>query len=216
MAQAPQNGSQARATEVIDPQAEQIGQVYAQAFLASAEQDGPVEDRLGELDSFIDDVLTASPDFEKFLLSAIVGREHKERVIAEVFQGRASQMFLSFLQVLGRHERLDMLRPIRQQCHQLHERLHGKIRVQVQTATAISPPLEQRIRQRLEEVLGAEPIIESQVNADLLAGLVLRIGDRVYDGSLKTQLERLREQILERSLHEIQSRRNRLGHPEGD
>ena len=52
MAQAPQNGSQVRAAEVIDPQAEQIGQVYAQAFLASAEQDGPVEDRLGELHVF--------------------------------------------------------------------------------------------------------------------------------------------------------------------
>jgi len=216
MAQAPQNGSQVRATEVIDPQAEQIGQVYAQAFLSSAEQDGPVEDRLGELDSFIEDVLTASPDFETFLLSAIVGREHKERVIAEVLQGRASPMFLSFLQVLGHHERLDMLRTIRQRCRHFYEQQHGQVRVQLQTAAALSPPLEHRIRQRLEEVLGAEPIIESQVNAELLAGLVLRIGDRVYDGSLKTQLERLSEQIHERSLHEIQSRRNRLGHPEGD
>jgi F-type H+-transporting ATPase subunit delta len=216
MAQAPLNHSKGRTTELIDPQSEQIGQVYAQAFLSAAEQDGPVEDRLAELDSFIADVLASSPEFEQFLRSAIIGREHKERVVAQVFKGRASPMFLSFLQVLGRHQRLDMLRPIRQACHRLYEHQLGKVRVQLQAAAPIPPALERRIRQRLQEVLAAEPIIESSVDADLLAGMMLRVGDRVYDGSLKKQLELLSEQIIERSLHEIQSRRDRFGHPEGD
>jgi F-type H+-transporting ATPase subunit delta len=86
----------------------------------------------------------------------------------------------------------------------------------LQAAAPIPPALERRIRQRLQEVLAAEPIIESSVDADLLAGMMLRVGDRVYDGSLKKQLELLSEQIIERSLHEIQSRRDRFGHPEGD
>lgn len=216
MAQVPQNGSPARADAVVDPQSEQVGRVYAQAFLAAAEQDGPVEDRLGEFDAFIDDLLSSSFELEQFLRSAIIGREHKEQVLARALRGRSSEMLLSFLHVLCRHERLDMLRPIREQARRLYEQRHGKVRVEVQTAVPVSPEIEQRIRQRLQEVLAAEPIVESKVDADLLAGMVLRIGDRVYDGSLKTQLARMSEQILERSLHEIQSRRDRLGHSEGD
>jgi F-type H+-transporting ATPase subunit delta len=216
MAQALQNGPRTPNGAVIDPKAEHVGRVYAQAFLAAAEQDGPIEERLAELDAFIDEVLAANPDFETFLRSAIVGREHKEKVLASVLGGRASPMFLSFLNVLSRHERLDMLRAIRKQCHQLDEQRHGRVRVQVQTAVPLPGPLETRLRQRLQDVLSAEPILESQVDAGLLAGLVLRVGDRVYDGSVRTRLERLSEQIIERSLHEIQSRRNRLGHPEGD
>ena len=50
----------------------------------------------------------------------------------------------------------------------------------------------------------------------LIGGVVLRVGDTVYDGSVARQLEQVREQMIDRSVHEIQSRRNRFGHSAGN
>ena len=65
-------------------------------------------------------------------------------------------------------------------------------------------------------MLGGEPIIQWVTDPDLIGGAVLRVGDTVYDGSVAGQLEQLRQQILERSVHEIQSRRDRFSNSTRD
>ena len=54
------------------------------------------------------------------------------------------------------------------------------------------------------------------VRPELIGGLVMRVGDTVYDGSISTRLNKLRQQMIDRSVHEIQSRRDRFRSPEGD
>jgi F-type H+-transporting ATPase subunit delta len=49
-----------------------------------------------------------------------------------------------------------------------------------------------------------------------LGGIVIRVGDTIYDSSLALRIKQLRERLRQRSLHEIQSGRDRFGHPEGD
>ena len=61
-----------------------------------------------------------------------------------------------------------------------------------------------------------EPIVETAVDPAVIGGLVIRIGDEIHDGSIKTQLKTLRNRLQQRSLHEIQSGRDRFSHPEGD
>ena len=76
--------------------------------------------------------------------------------------------------------------------------------------------LQQELTIALRGMLGAEPVLQVSTRPDLIGGMVLRIGDTVYDGSIATRLARLREHMIDRSVHEIQSGRDRFSIAEGN
>jgi F-type H+-transporting ATPase subunit delta len=84
------------------------------------------------------------------------------------------------------------------------------------TAAPLSTELASRIRIALRGKLEGEPVLELQSDPKLIGGAVLRLGDTVYDGSIANQLQILRQQMMDRSAHEIQSRRNRFRNPAGN
>jgi F-type H+-transporting ATPase subunit delta len=65
-------------------------------------------------------------------------------------------------------------------------------------------------------MLSREPVLVPRVDPHVIGGVVLRVGDTVYDNSVATQLQRLSGQIISRSVHEIQSRRDRFSYPAGN
>ena len=71
----------------------------------------------------------------------------------------------------------------------LWETRSGRLPVELETANPLTPELEQVILVTLGRVLGADPIVSARVNPDLIAGFVIRVGDRVFDGSTRTRLE---------------------------
>ena len=198
-----------------DPSAGAVARVYADAFLNSLPA-AQVEGALEEFQSFLDEVLGRNPEFQRLLTSGTVGRDQKLALIDRVVAGRGSELFTNFLRVLARHDRLNILPIILAQCGIEYERRSGRKRVQVTTAQPLSDATLGKIRDRLAAEMKFEPIVEPAVDPRLLGGLRLRIGDTVYDGSLRARLMQLRHRVRERSLHEIQSGRDRFSHSERD
>ncbi len=187
--------------------------VYAQALVGAAEQAKVTESVIQEFDSLIDDVLDHLPKLEAVLGSAFVEEEAKEAMLTKAFASKASPVFLNFLKVVARHNRLDILRLIHLAVHEEYNKVRNRVRVLVSTATPLDKAAENRIADEVQKRLHLQPVIDQQVRPELIGGIVLRIGDRVFDGSVATQLERLREKMLNRSVHEIQSRRDRFSSP---
>jgi len=123
-----------------------------------------------------------------------------------------SPLLLNFLKVVSSHGRLDTLRAIHQELRKLYDALKHRVRVHVTTAAPLDGQLTKSLTQSLRGMLGEEPEIETSVDPELIGGIVLRIGDTVYDGSVARQLEQVREQMINRSVHEIQGRRDRFRH----
>lgn len=197
-----------------DPSAKAVARVYTLAFLGAAQGTG-VPEALEELTSFHDDVLQQNPEFARLLTSEFISREDKLGIIERIVQPRASELLTSFLRVLARHERLNLLPVILQEAWLEHERIAGQQRVHVKSAVPLSEEKLGQIRDRLQDVLSAEPVLIPVVDEDLLGGLLIQVGDTVYDGSLRTQLRNLRRRLRERYLNEIQSGRDRFSHSEG-
>ena len=195
---------------------EHVGDVYARAFLGAAEKAGRIEALLEEFDSLLSDVLDRFPELERTLASRLVSHEQTAVILDRVFGGRASPVMLNFLKVVSRHERLDCLRAIHRRTHAQYERMRGLVRVKVATAETIPDALAGRIADQLHDVLGGVPVLEQIVDPELIGGMVVRVGDTVYDGSIATQLENVRQQMIDRSVHEIQSRRDRFSYPAGN
>lgn len=214
MADRPASASRRR--QQIDVGAQQVAAVYAKALLGAAENAGVTDVVLGELDSLLDDVLTAIPQLDAVLSSALVEPEDKQRLIDRALGSQASPTFLNFLKVLARHGRLGILRTIRQAAHAQYDQLRGRVSVEMVTAAPLDGELTAQIEQQLRQMLGGEPRLVPVTDPDLIGGIVLRVGDTVYDGSVATRLERMREQMINRSVHEIQRRRDRFSSPAGN
>ena len=198
-----------------DPSTLAVAKMYAEAFVGAAQSVG-VENVLEEFESFLVDVLDKNPDFATLLCSSVGNRDDKLTLIDRVVAPYASELFTSFLRVLARKDRLDLLPLILQQAQLRYERLQGKQRVQVTSAQELSDVQRERIRQQLFDKLPFDPILETNVDPSLVGGIVIRVGDTVYDSSVKTRMKQLRERMRQRSLNEIQSGRDRFSHPEGD
>ena len=211
---AEQDTSQNRVTSVMeDPSSLAIARVYAEAFLNAAASVG-VEDALEEFASFLEDVLAKNPEFESILLSGILNRDHKIAVIDRVIEPFGSGMLTNFLRVLARHDRLDLFSQILNEARLKFEISTGKQRVQVTSAVELSGETLNQIQESLDQSLSFESILETRVDLSLLGGVVIQIGDTVYDSSLSTRMKQLREQLRHRSIHEIQSGRDRFSYPE--
>jgi F-type H+-transporting ATPase subunit delta len=190
--------------------------VYARSLVDAAEAAKQTEVVLGEFDSLIEDVLDRLPKLEGVLASGFVDEDVKESMLDKAFANRASPLFVSFLKVVARHGRLDMLRLIHLAFQFEYNKVRNKVQVMVSTAEPLDSAAEQRIIGDLQTRLHLQPVLDKQVHPELIGGIVLRVGDRVFDGSIATQLKKLREKMLSRSVHEIQSGRNRFSSPEGN
>jgi F-type H+-transporting ATPase subunit delta len=198
-----------------DPGAQAIARVYADAFVQAAKAAG-VDQAIEEFASFVDDVLAKYPEFDQLLSSGLLGRDEKLALIDRVVKPRGSEMFTNFLRVLAKHDRLDILPTILNESRLKHELLSGRKRVQVISAVPLSQQLHDKIYKRLKETQPFEPILEPKIDPSLIGGVVIQIGDKVFDSSVKVRLKQLRNSLRLRSLNEIQSGRNRFSSPEGN
>lgn len=205
-----------RADHVLeDPGAKAVASLYARSYLAAAKQND-VSDAPEELASFVDDVLAKSPGFRDLLVSDSLSRDEKLGLIDRVVAPKSTEYFANFLKTLVRHGRIDLIAEIRLVVVEVQEELAGKKRVQIRSAKPLSDKSRSEITNQLKSKLGFDPILQESVDESLIGGLIIQVGDTVYDSSLRTRLKTLAGRLTERTLNEIQSGRDRFSHPEGD
>ena len=193
-----------------DVEAEKVAEVYAEAYLnAVIGQGGSIDDAVDEFASLID-VLKAQPQFEAVLASAMVATNDKVALLKKAVVAKASPLFWNFLQIVAKRNRLDLLLPIFLQSQILRDERQRRIPVTITTATEVDSQLFSALSEKLRSVLGGEPIIRSVIDPKVIGGLVVRVGDTVYDASISAQLQSVCRQMIERSAQEIQNRRERF------
>src|SRR5580704_4251289 len=202
------------ASVMEDPSSQAIARTYAEALLNAA--GSQTESALEELGSFVDDVLDKIPGLREVFFARVIGREEEIRRIDRVFASQTSPLVANFLRVLVQHDRLELVPLILRQARLRQEVRGGRQRVQIKTALPLSDQAREKLRKRLAESLPFDPILEAQVDPSLIGGIVIRVADTVYDSSLVTRVAQLRERIQQRSLHEIQSGRDRFSSSEGN
>ena len=210
------NAKDADFEPIADVSAQRVARVYAEALLNAADKQGQSDQVVEALESLIRDLFQAEPQFEAFLTSSAVGRERKARLIDKVFEHKAGPVFVDFLKVLNQHERLNLLRPILSAAKELQDERAKRIRVLVRSAVPLADEQANRLRQQLRETLKLDPVLQMAVDPELLGGVVVRVGDWLYDASVRARLESIRNQLIARSSHEIQSGRDRFSIASGN
>lgn len=188
----------------------QVAQVYAEAFLNAAEKAGQVDEALEDFEAVVNLAGVPRSDVRQLFVSGVIGRLRRDGLIRKVFDGRANPLLVNFFLVVNDHERVSLLPAILFEARALRDRRASLLPVNLAAAVPLSEDQVERIRQRVRDVLHVEPIIEVKVDPELLGGIQLRVGDWLFDGTVRSYLNALRDQILARSSHEIQSGRDRF------
>lgn len=198
-----------------DPSAQAIAKSYAFAFLDAAQAKGDYE-ALATLTSFVDDVLTPNPQFEQLLTSPLTGRENRLGILERTVLPKVGEVVANFLQVLAKHDRMDLIRVVVDQAWRENERREGKKRVIVKTAQPLSESEMSSVQQKINAAFDFEPVIQPETDPNMIGGLIVQVGDKVYDSSLRTKLNSLKVKLRERFANEIQSGRDRFSSSEGN
>lgn len=191
---------------VFDVDVERLSSVYALAGLDAAGDVKQQTTLIEELQSLVVDVLEPHPQLEEVFRSALVSQDEKHALIDRLLGGKASDTLLNMLKVMNQHGRLGLLRTVVQAAYKLWEERTGKVHVDLEVPQPVSASLQKEILASLKDVLGADPQVTTKVNPDLLAGFVVRVGDRVFDASARTTLEKSRQSMLLRGVEAIENR----------
>lgn len=185
---------------------------YSDALLGAAEKEGGVEAALADLEAIRDEVLEPNPEFAALLASSRVPAAEKDRILTELLEGRTSDLALRYARVLNRHGRLGLLGPIAVEARRLWDERHRRVPIRVRTASPLDEGQTEELTKRLAAMTASTPVLEVSIDPSLIGGLVVQIGDRVYDASVKNRLEQVRKRLIEGKTHEIQKRRDQFSH----
>ena len=175
-----------------------VARRYAQALTEEAQTNGQLDAVDADV-ALISDTLDGARDLRAALQSPVVPQPKKAAVLTSLFDGRVSALTSRFLTLLIEKQRDGQIPDIVAAYRALRDERTGTVEARVKTAKPLGPDEADRLKAALEARTGKTVRMHIAVDAGLVGGLVVRVGDVVYDQSVKHQLETLREQLAERA-----------------
>jgi F-type H+-transporting ATPase subunit delta len=175
-----------------------VARRYAKALLETvAERNGNLDAIHGELKELAT-LIEESRDLRRLLYSPSVRMEIKMGIIEDILQRAGlSEVTQTFVKLLVERGRVRYLQAIADTFEELANERLGRVKVSVTTASPLEEDEIERLSSELSRTTGKKVIVETKVDPSLIGGMVVRVGDRVLDGSLKHQLDALRESLVQ-------------------
>ena len=175
-----------------------VARRYAQALTEEAQSAGALDAADADV-ALIAETLDGSRDLRLALTSPIVSHDKKEAVLDRLFGGQVSDLTLRFLHLLVQNERDGQIPEILDAYRLLRDERTGTVEALVRSAKPLGHDEIDRLKGALEARGGRTVRMRYEIDPALIGGLVVRVGDVVYDRSVRHQLESLRDQLEERA-----------------
>ena len=170
---------------------------YAEAAFEVGLRDGTVETWRRELDQAAATLDTGT--LEETLANPAMPLDQRAAAAEQIFRG-LSRPVLNLVLLLLRRGRIEQLPRVAAEFRRLDDKRKGLTHATATSAAPLGPEEVRAITARLEQLTGGTIALETSVDPDLLGGVVVRVGDRLIDGSVRGRLERLRNQLASGAL----------------
>ena len=172
-----------------------VAKRYAKALLDLGQEDGKTKSYgqdLAEMTALFD----TSPELEAALANPVFDLESRREVLAEFLEKLSlTPMAKNFFKLLLDRGRIDAVGEINRVYMELMDEVNGLVRARVFTAAPLAEDETKRLQEALKGVAGTDVHIEVSEDPSLIGGVVAKIGDLVLDGSVKRQLDSLKESL---------------------
>jgi F-type H+-transporting ATPase subunit delta len=172
---------------------EEIARVYANALFEAAKDTGKLDqihDQLGE----VADTVAQNHDLQVFLFSPYFSTAEKRDGLERAIAGAEPEL-VNFLELLAEKHRMPAIFRIRDTFDELWARENKQLEVTVTSAVELDDAVAQHIGDEIAKQTDRTVELRTEVDPDVLGGLVLRVGNMVLDASLRSKLERLRKEV---------------------
>ena len=175
--------------------ARKIARRYAKALLNIGQEDGKYEQYGEDLAAFRS-LVDQEKQLRLVLANPTISIPQRQAIIKEIAQRlHLSPLLGNLLQLLVEKNRIQYLSDIEFLYRELADVAAGRTRVTLETSHELSPQALEKLAHGLEGMVGKKVVMEVQTNPSLIGGIVARLEGMVFDGSIRTQLERLREAL---------------------
>ncbi|MFW5955332.1 MAG: ATP synthase F1 subunit delta [Rhodothermales bacterium] len=171
-----------------------IARRYAQALAEHARSEGLVAQLDKDL-RLIEETLAGSRDLRNVFESPVISTDKKLQIVRQLFGSRVSAITRQFLELTVNKGRENQLKSIVEAYRRLRDDEEGIVEAHVRVAGVLEEDARRAMNRRLETVTGKQVRLQVVHDRELIGGAVVRIGDTVYDGSVRNKLSLLREQM---------------------
>lgn len=169
---------------------------YARALLEMAQVEG-VTPRVEEELVRLRDLLKANPDLLQFLKDPNIKAEGKRQALSDLFQGRVHPLVLSTLVTLSDQDRAGRVLHIIEEFSAAAAAARQTVTGEVVTAVALDDATVQRLAAEMSRVTGKNVRLLQRVDAGILGGAIITVGDQIIDGSLRRKLDQIKEKLAQ-------------------
>jgi len=172
---------------------EELAQVYSNSlFEVASEADKlePIREQLGEFA----DAVSASRELQVFLFSPYFSTQEKQSGLERAISG-ADELLMNFLELLVEKHRMPVLFRIRAGYDSLCERAQKRLGVEITSAVERDAATVAEVADQIGKHTGTHVELRRHVDPDIIGGLILRVGNSILDASIRTRLERMRQQL---------------------
>jgi F-type H+-transporting ATPase subunit delta len=170
---------------------------YASSLFELALETGSVEQVRSDLDRF-QAMIDESADLKRLIASPVFSAEEQSRAVSALAEKAGMQgLVANFLKVVAGNRRLFALPGIIRSFRAIYARHRGEVTAEVVSAHALSEAQEQELKSALKGVSGKDVLLDVSVDPSILGGLIVKIGSRQIDTSLRTKLSTLKLALKE-------------------
>ncbi|MBU1212851.1 MAG: F0F1 ATP synthase subunit delta [Alphaproteobacteria bacterium] len=170
---------------------------YAMALLDTAREENQLSDVERDIDT-ISQMIDESEDMRRLVRSPVFSAEDQTRAIEAVLsKAGTAQLTTNFFKLLVRNRRLFATHDIIRAFKALAAEARGEVQAEVASAIALNDVQLNELRETLKASVGKDVTLETKVDPSLLGGLVVKIGSRMIDSSLKTKIATLKTRMKE-------------------
>ncbi len=174
---------------------EEIARVYAEALFEVAKEKDSLDRVREELGQFAD-ALDADRELQVFFFSPYFHSAEKRDAVGKAISG-ASEEFVNFLELLIEKHRMPVIFRIRRQLDAMWKRENRKLDVILTSAVELDSGVVKQVGAEIEKQTGRSVELISNVDEEILGGLVLQVGNMVLDASIRNRLEKLRKSVAQ-------------------
>jgi F-type H+-transporting ATPase subunit delta len=174
-----------------------VAERYATAFFDLARDDSSIDKVEAEIRTF-QGMLEGSEDLRRLIESPVFSAEEQERAIAAIAERAGiGGLTANFLRLVARNRRLFALPGMLAAFHEMAARERGEVTAEVTSAHPLSDAHVAALKSALKDRLGKDVALQARVNPAILGGLIVKVGSRMIDTSLRTRLMTVKTQLKE-------------------
>ncbi|HWR68311.1 MAG TPA: ATP synthase F1 subunit delta [Desulfomonilia bacterium] len=172
-----------------------VAKRYAKALYDLGREEGLQDKFLGDMEALVS-VLDSSEEFRALMESPLYDITLKKRILGQVItQAKLTKYTENFFNILLEKDRFEYLASILDAYRQILDEASGRVRAAVTSAMELDKEEIERISGALKKVVKKDVDLDVSVDPSLIGGLIAEVEGMVYDGSVKTQISRLKQSL---------------------